>query len=335
LPEVLIGEVWVLFIQTVLATIIILITAEFLPKILFRIQPNKMLNIFSVPIYLFYLILYPFVHIIIGFSEVILQNLFKIQFDFEKYSFSHIDLGDYVKEFTNGDHHESEIKQDIQIFQNAIDFRNVKLRECMIPRTEIVAVDENNSVDDLRKLFIKTGHSKILVYRDSIDNIIGYAHSFDIFKKPDNIHSILKSIIIVPETMLANRVLSMMIKDQKSIAVVVDEFGGTSGMITMEDIIEEIFGEIEDEHDFEELVEKKIDHKTFIFSGRLEIDYLNEKYNLKIPETEEYETLAGFIIHHHENIPELKDVIHIDHFLFSILQAEGNRIDLVKLLIHK
>ncbi len=335
LPEFISGEVWVLFGQTIIATSLILITAEFIPKILFRIRPNKVLNIFSLPVYLFYLVLYPLVYIIIGFSEIILQKLFRVKFNFKKYSFSPIDLGEYVKEFTNAEHEESEIKQDMQIFQNAIDFRNVKLRECMIPRTEIFAVEENDSLEDLGKLFIQTGHSKILVYRGSIDNIIGYTHSFDMFKKPDNIDAIVKSIIIVPETMLANKVLSMMIKDQKSIAVVVDEFGGTSGMITMEDIIEEIFGEIEDEHDVEELVEKKIDDSTFMFAGRLEIDYLNEKYNLKIPETEEYETLAGFIIHHHESIPNERDAINIDHFSFRILQAEGNKIDLVKLLINK
>ena len=335
LPNILTSEASILFIQTIIATVIILISAEFIPKILFRIRPNKVLNVFSLPVYIFYLLLYPFVFLIIGFSEVILQKLFRVKFNFKKYTFSPIDLGEYVKEFTNNEHEESEIKQDMQIFQNAIDFRNVKLRECMIPRTEIFTVEENDSLDELRNLFIKTGHSKILVYHDSIDNIIGYAHSFDMFKKPDNIQSILKSISIVPETMLANKVLSMMIKDQKSVAVVVDEFGGTSGMITMEDIIEEIFGEIEDEHDVDELVEKKIDETTFMFAGRLEIDYLNEKYHLNVPEVEDYETLAGFILHHHESIPKEKDIINIDHFSFRILQAEGNKIDLVKLLINK
>ena len=334
LPSFMAGEAWVLFIQTIIATILILITAEFIPKILFRIRPNKVLNIFSLPIYLFYLLLYPLVYTIIGFSEMILQKFFRVKFNQKIYSFSPIDLGEYVKEFTNGEHEESDIKQDMQIFQNAIDFRNVKLRECMIPRTEIFAVEKNDSLTELSKLFIQTGHSKILVYRDNIDNIIGYTHSFDMFKKPGNIDAILKSIIIVPETMMANKVLSMMIDEQKSVAVVVDEFGGTSGMITMEDIIEEIFGEIEDEHDIEELVEKKIDNTTFMFAGRLEIDYLNEKYNLNILEAEEYETLAGFIIHHYESIPQEGDVINIDQFSFRILQAEGNKIDLVKLLIN-
>jgi len=335
LPVYLAGEAWVLFFQTILATILILVTAEFIPKILFRIRPNNVLNFFSLPLYVFYLILYPLVYTIIGFSEIILQKLFRVNFAFKKYSFSPIDLGEYVKEFTNNENDGSEIKQDMQIFQNAIDFRNVKLRECMIPRTEIIAVEETGTLKELKKLFVQTGHSKILVYRDSIDNIIGYAHSFDMFKKPDNINAILKSIIIVPETMLANKVLSMMIKDQKSVAVVVDEFGGTSGMITMEDIIEEIFGEIEDEHDSEEMVEKKIDEHTYLLAGRLEIDYLNEKYDLSIPVMEEYETLAGYIIHHHESIPIELDLIKTDQFTFKIMQAGDNKIDLVKLLVNK
>lgn len=335
LPSFMRGEAWVLFIQTLIATVLILITAEFIPKILFRIRPNMVLSFFSLPLFLFYVILYPLVYTIIGFSEIILQKFFRLDFKFKKYSFSQIDLGEYVKEFTNGEHDESDIKQDMQIFQNAIDFRNVRLRECMIPRTEIVALDENVSLKILSELFVQTGHSKILIYRDSIDNIIGYTHSFDMFKKPDNINAILKSIIIVPETMLANKVLSMMIKDQKSVAVVVDEFGGTSGMITMEDIIEEIFGEIEDEHDADAMVDKKINDETYLLAGRLEIDYLNDKYNLDIPEMEEYETLAGYIIYHHENIPSELDLIKIEHFTFKIMKAGNNKIDLVKLLVNK
>jgi CBS domain containing-hemolysin-like protein len=333
LPEPFSDEFIILFIQTLIATIFILITAEFIPKILFRIRPNTILNFFAFPVFLFYIIFYPFVFIFIGFSEQVLKKLFRVKFNFTKYSFSPIDLGDYVKEFTNNENEESEIQQDIQIFQNAIDFRNVKLRECMIPRTEIIALDELEKIDILKQAFIKTGHSKILIYNDSIDNIIGYTHSFDIFKKPEKIGNILKSIIIVPETMLANKVLSMMIKEQKSVAVVVDEFGGTSGMITMEDIIEEIIGEIEDEHDIEELTEKQLNEHEFIFSGRLEIDYLNEKYNLNIPELEDYETLAGFIIYYHESIPKSGDIITAEIFNFRIIKAEDNKIELVKLSI--
>lgn len=335
LPNFFQNEVWILFVQTIIATIIILVTAEFIPKILFRIRPNQILNIFSYVIYFFYLLLYPLVYFIINLTEIFLHKIFKFQTNFKEYSFSSIDLGEYVKEFTNGSHNENEIKKDMQIFQNAIDFQHVKLKECMVPRTDIHAVDQNDSLQNLKKIFIQTGHSKILVYNDNIDNIIGYTHLYDLFKKPQDIKSIVKSIIIVPETMLANQVLSMMIKEKKSVAIVVDEFGGTSGMITMEDIIEEIFGEIEDEHDFEDFVEKKIDDNTFVLAGRLEIDYLNEKFNLNIPESEEYETLAGFILYYHESIPKELDIINIDQFSFKILHAEGNKINLIKLFINK
>ncbi len=334
LPEFLLNEFVILFIQTLIATIFILLTAEFIPKMLFRIRPNTVLNFFALPIFLFYILFYPLVFIFIGFSEQILKKLFRVKFSLTKYSFSPIDLGDYVKEFTDNENENSEIQQDIQIFQNAIDFRNVRLRECMIPRTEIVALDESETIDVLVQAFVHTGHSKILIFKDNVDNIIGYAHSFDLFKKPDSIQSILKSIIIVPETMLANKVLSMMIRDQKSVAVVVDEFGGTSGMITMEDIIEEITGEIEDEHDIEELTEKQLNNKEFVLAGRLEIDYLNEKYKLNIPELEDYETLAGYIIHHYESIPKIGETIVTELFDFKIIKAEEYKIELVKLSLH-
>ncbi|MBU1014427.1 MAG: hemolysin family protein [Bacteroidetes bacterium] len=324
---------FILISQTIIATLIILVTAEFLPKILFRIRPNAILKFFAVPVKVIYVILYPFVFIFIGFSEFVLRKLFRVVFNTEDYSFSPIDLGDYVKEFAQGENDENEISQEIQIFQNAIDFQNIKLRECMSPRTEIIALDESDTVELLRSRFIQTGHSKVLIYRENIDNIIGYTHSYDMFKKPATIREILRSIIIVPETMLANKVLSMMLIENQSVAVVVDEYGGTSGMITIEDIIEEIFGEIEDEHDIEDLIEKQIQSDEFLFSGRLEIDYLNEKYNLSIPTSDEYETLAGYILHHYENIPLINESMKINNFHFKIVQAEKNRIELVYLKI--
>ncbi len=326
-------EFFILISQTIIATLIILVTAEFLPKVLFRIKPNAVLKFFAIPIRIIYFFLYPFVFVFIGFSEFVLKKLFRLDFKKEDYNFSPIDLGDYVKEFTQGENDESEISQEIQIFQNAIDFQNIKLRECMSPRTEIVALDESDSVDELRSNFIASGHSKILIFRENIDNIIGYTHSYDMFKKPEKIIEILRSIIIVPETMLANKVLSMMLTENKSVAVVVDEFGGTSGMITMEDIIEEIFGEIEDEHDIEDLVEKQLNDDEFLFSGRLEIDYLNEKYNLNIPTSEDYETLAGYIIHHYESIPLLNESMKIHNYNFKIIAAEQNRIELISLKV--
>ncbi len=326
-------ELFILLAQTIIATLLILVTAEFLPKVLFRIRPNAIINFFAVPVKIIYYILYPFVFLFIGFSEFVLKKLFRVNFEKEDYSFSAIDLGDYVKEFTKGENDESEISQEIQIFQNAIDFHRIKLRECMTPRTEIIAFDEGDSVEQLRQSFIETGHSKILIYRENIDTIIGYTHSYDMFKKPETITEILHSIIIVPETMLANKVLSTMLTENKSVAVVVDEFGGTSGMITMEDVIEEIFGEIEDEHDNEDLLEKQIKEDEFLFSGRLEIDYLNEKYDISIPVSDDYETLAGFIIHHYESIPLINESIKIYNFNFKIIQAEKNRIELISLKI--
>lgn len=331
-PEVLQEELIILIIQTIIATAIILFTAEFFPKIVFRIQPNAILRFFAIPIRFFYIIFYPFVIIVIGISEFVLKKILRVKFDTQKYTFSSSDLSDYFKEFTNnGENENIEIKQDIQLFQNAIDFRSVKLRECMIPRTEIDSVEDTESIEEIKKLFIKTGHSKILIYSESIDNIIGYTHSFDLFHTPKSIQEVLRPVIIVPETMLANKVLSTMIKVHKSIAVVVDEFGGTSGMITMEDIMEEIFGEIEDEYDVEDMIENRIGDKEYQFSGRIEIDYLNDKYNFRIPESEEYETLAGFILYYHESIPEVNEEIIIKDFSFKILEAVENKIDCVNL----
>ena len=333
LPLHLSTEFVILIIQTIISTLLILFIAEFIPKALFRIYPNKILNFFAIPVKLFYLIFYPVIYVFIGFSEFVLKQLFRIKFAHEKYNFSPIDLDEYVKEFIPADDNENELNKEIQMFQNAIDFRNVKLRECMIPRTEIIALNENESIDVLKQNFIDTGHSKILIYKESIDDIIGYTHSYDMFKNPSSLKSILKSVIIVPETMLANKVLSMMIQQHKSIAVVVDEFGGTSGMITMEDIIEEIFGEIEDEYDVEELIEKQVKNNEYVFSARLEIDYLNEKYKLELPESDDYETLAGLMLHHHENIPKNGEQIIIRHFIFNILLASQTRIEQIHLKI--
>ena len=333
LPSALSGESMILIIQTIIATLLVLFAAEFLPKVLFRINSNSILNFFAIPIFVFYYIFYPFILLYIGLSEFILKRFFRIKLSNENHVFSVIDLDHYIKEFSKDGVGVGEINQEIQMFQNAIDLRNVKLRECMIPRPEIIALEENEMIETLRDTFIRTGHSKIPVFKNSIDNIIGYTHSSDIFKKPDSIKSITRPIIIVPETMLANVVLSMFIQQKKSIAVVIDEFGGTSGIVTMEDIIEEIFGEIEDEFDVEELTEKKINDNEFIFSGRLEIDYLNENYQLNLPESDEYETLAGLIIHYHQSIPEPSDRIKIKHFIFVITEASKTRIEKVKLMI--
>ncbi len=327
------SEFFVLIIQTILATLVILITAEFFPKVLFRINPNKILVFFIMPLIVLYYIFYPFIYLLIGFSEFFLKRILRIKFSHEKYVFSPIDFENYLKEITPINEEQDDIEPEIQMLQNAIDFRVVKLRECLIPRNEIHALKENDSIEDLKKRFIETKHSKILIYKDSIDNIIGYAHLFDMLKNPTNIKSILKPILIVPETMLASNLMTILIQKHKSVAVVVDEFGGTSGMLTLEDVIEEIFGEIEDEFDVEDLVEKEINDNEFVFSGRHEIDYLNEKYKLNLPESADYETLAGLIIHYHESIPNINEKIFIRKFVFTILQASESRIEKVNLLV--
>ena len=334
-PEDLLSDSIILLIQTIVATLIILLVAEFIPKMLFRINPNSLLSFLAIPVYIIYYVLYPVILVFIGFSEFLLKSFFKIRFTNENQAFSPIDLDNYLKESSHYSKHEKDINQEIQMFQNVIDFGKVKLRECLIPRTEIIALDENDTVEVAKKLFIDNGLSKILVFKESIDNIIGYIHSYDMFKNPTNISSILKQIIIVPETMLANDVLGMFIKQSKSIALVVDEFGGTSGMVTMEDIIEEIFGEIIDEHDIADLIEKKINEKEFILSARLEIDYLNEKYNFELPESDDYETLAGLIIHYYKSIPEQNYEIIIKNFTIKILQASHVKIEKVNLKVRE
>ncbi len=333
LPENLDNELMILIILTILATLVILFIAEFIPKVLFRINPNYILNIFAIPVFVFYIVIYPVIVIFIGLGELILRLFPGIKHTEKKYIFSVADLDNYIKEFTPEGTEEKTVTPEIQMFQNVIDFRNIKLRECMVPRPEIIAIEKNDSVEELRNKFSGTGFSKILIYRNSIDDIIGYTHTSDLFKNPGDIKSITRSIIYVPETMLANNVLSMFIQQHKSIAVVVDEFGGTSGLVTMEDIIEEIFGEIEDEHDDEDLVDKVLGNNEYLFSGRLEIDYINDKYTLQLPESEDYETLAGMIIHYHESIPKLNEQIRIKNFTFTIIQASENRIDQVRLKI--
>lgn len=335
LPYQYTSESVVLIIQTIIATIIILIAAEFIPKALFRINPNMILNIFAVPVKIYYFIFYPFIHFNVWISEFVLNSILRQKLKSHDYTFSPTDLDNYLREFSTDNREEGEVKQEIQMLQNAIDFRNIKLRECMVPRTDISAIEQNDSIENLKSNFIESGHSKILIYKKSLDNIIGFVHSSDMFINPANIKAIMHSLPIVPEAMLANNVLKMFIKEHKSIALVVDEFGGTSGIVTMEDIIEEIFGEIEDEYDVDEFKEKQINASEFLFSGRLEIDFLNEKYNLNLPESDDYETLGGLIINIHESIPEKNEVIIQEPFKFIITDASDARIDQVHLFINQ
>lgn len=325
----------ILIIQTVISTLIILFTAEFLPKTLFRINPNLALNAFSIPVMIFYIIFYPIALFTIFLSNTFLKNILKRGIDStpQKLVFGKIDLNDLVNEGTADTLSMVNKEHEIKMFQNALDFPNVKIRDCMIPRTDITTVDVNTSIDELKNKFIETGYSKILVYDDKIDNIIGYITHKELFKNPKEIRSKLLEVSFVTETMQARNLLKEFIQNHKSIAVVVDEFGGVSGMLTIEDIIEEIFGDIEDEHDTTELVEKKISETEFIFSGRQEIEHINEKYEVGFPESDEYETIAGLLIFHTEKLPQINESITIDKFRFRVLKVTQTKIELVSVFI--
>lgn len=327
------SELLILLAQTVVSTLIILITAEFLPKTLFRINPNNMLRFFALPLFIIYWLLFLLMMVVIGISELLIK-LFapKLSTD-EELNFGRIDLEHYIREGTENSESQEEVDHEIQIFQNALDFSKVKARECMVPRTEIVALELEDEIDTLRDIFVAKGLSKVLIYRDSIDNIIGYVHSFELFKKPESIKSILLPLPIIPMSMQANEILEIFIQQKRSIAVVVDEFGGTAGIITIEDIIEEIFGEIEDEHDKEALREEKISDHEFLLAARLEVDYLNREYNLGLPESDNYETLAGLIIDTFESIPAQGEQIQKDNFVFTVKKVFENKIDLVHLRV--
>ncbi|MGK0493783.1 MAG: CBS domain containing-hemolysin-like protein [Maribacter sp.] len=317
--------------QTVISTVVILITAEFLPKVLFQIYANSMLRLLAIPAYVFYIFFSVISDFIIGVSDFILKYVFRTPGDDVQLAFSKIELGDYITEQMETVEEEDEVDSEIQIFQNALEFAAVKAREVMVPRTEIMAVEIHETPKNLAKLFTETGFSKILVFKDTVDNVIGYVHSYELFKKPKTIKSILLPVEFVPETMLIQDILNVLIKKRKSIAVVLDEYGGTSGLMTVEDIVEELFGEIEDEHDSTDLREEQIDETHFLFSARLEVDYINENYKLNLNSSDEYETLGGMLVHQLGEIPEKEAEINIDNFKFTIIEVSNTKIDLVAL----
>lgn len=323
-----------ILVQTVISTLIILLTAEFLPKVFFQIYANSLVKIFALPAYLFYLLFSFISEFIIWISDLVLKLLFKTEGDIVQLSFSKIELGNYISEQMETSETAGEMDTEIQIFQNALDFSEVKAREVMVPRTEVIAVDIDTTPKELNKIFTETGLSKILVYKENIDDILGYVHSFELFKKPANLQKVLMSVVFVPETMLAKDVLNILTKKRKSIAVVIDEYGGTSGIITVEDIIEELFGEIEDEHDSIALMEEVLGVNHFRFSARLEVDYLNETYKLELEENENYETLGGMIVNHTEEIPSKGEVVEMDGFTFVILEVTNTKIELVEVKVH-
>jgi len=319
--------------QTIISTLIILITAEFLPKVFFQIYANTLLKVLAIPAYLFYAVFSLVSDFIIKVSDFILRTFFKTDGDQVQLAFSKMELGDYITEQMEAVEEEDDVDSEIQIFQNALEFSAVKAREVMVPRTEITAVELHETPKALARLFSETGYSKILVYKDTIDNIIGYIHSYELFKKPKTIKSILLPVELVPETMLIHEILKILTKKRKSMAVVLDEYGGTSGVMTVEDIVEELFGEIEDEHDSTDLMEEQINENTFKFSARLEVDYVNETYKLELPDTEEFETLGGLIVHETGEIPEKDTEIKIGDYLFTILEVSSTKIDLVTLVV--
>jgi putative hemolysin len=321
--------------QTIISTIVILITAEFLPKVFFQIYANKLLKFFAIPAYIFYLLFYFLSAFIIWVSDLVLKYLFKTDGDEVQLAFTKVELGNYISEQMESVNDQDDVDTEIQIFQNALEFSEVKSREVMLPRTEIIAVDERTTPAAINKIFIDTGLSKILVYKDTIDDIIGYVHSFELFKKPKTISSVLMPVVYVPETMLVKDVLNMLTKKRKSICVVIDEYGGTSGMMTVEDIVEELFGEIEDEHDTVALIEEQLGEDHYKLSARHEVDYLNETYRLNLPESENYETLGGLVVSHAEEIPEEGETIVIDGKIFHILETSNTKIELLEVRLSK
>ena len=319
--------------QTIISTLVILISAEFLPKVFFQIYANSLLKLLALPAYMFYVLFSLFSDFVIWISDFVLKTFFKTKGDDVQLAFTKVDLGNYISEQMQSVEADDEVDSEIIIFQNALEFSEVKAREAMVPRTELTAIEIHDTIENLSKLFTQTGHSKIVVYKSTIDDILGYVHAFDLFKNPKTIKSMLMPIEFVPETMLAKDILNVLTKKHKSLAVVLDEYGGTSGILTVEDIVEELFGEIEDEHDSVALIEEQMDQLNFLFSARLEVDYLNETYKLQLPEHENYETLGGLIVHHTQEIPEQNQQISINRFLFTIQEVSNTKIELIALKI--
>jgi len=322
-----------LLVHTVISTVVILLTAEFFPKVFFQLYANNLLKVLAIPAYFFYVVFSFVSEFVIWISDSILKTFFKTQGDSIQLSFSKLELNNYISEQMEAINDEDDVDSEIQIFQNALEFSDVKARDVMIPRTEIVAVDVNASPKDVAKIFTESGFSKVLVFKESVDDIIGYIHAFELFKKPKTIQEILIPVVFVPETVLVKDALNILIKKRKSIAIVIDEYGGTAGMMTVEDIIEELFGEIEDEHDVDELTEIQISPTSFQFSSRLEVEYINETYKLNLPENDNYETLGGMIVHYTQEIPKKDEVVQMENFRFKILEVSNTKIELVALEI--
>ena len=329
------SETGLLLIQTIFSTLIILITAEFLPKTLFRINPTFILNIFAVPLLFFYVLFYPVSRLTMGISNFIIRYVLKVKVSRQSgnWMLGRADLDNLLTEHKEKSDHDDSGSQEIRMLKNVLDFSKLKIRDCIVPRTDLEVMEVGEDLETLRQIFIETGLSKILIYKESIDNIIGFVHVSELFKHPKLLKNILSPISIIPESMTANKLLEIFTKEHKSIALVVDEFGGTAGIVTLEDILEEIFGEINDEHDVSDLIEQKISETEYQFSARLEIDYINDKYHLKLPHSDDYETIAGLILYYNKSIPTVYEEMTIEKFGFQILAATNARIDLVKIIL--
>ena len=338
LPVSLENDFMILLVQTVLATLLVLLVGEFLPKMLFRIDPNAILSFFALPTFVCYCLLYPLIMVYTGISEFIIRYVLRLKVDRQEYKFSTVDLNDYIAEYADPEEADEDMQQEIQLFQNVMEFRSVKLRECMGPRNEIESVKLTDSIDVVKARFEETKHSKLIVIGESIDDIVGYIHLNDVVRviaehREATLNDMVRAIDFFPETYTADRLLKHFIQKRQGVAAVVDEFGGTAGIVTMEDVVEEIFGEIDDEYDVEDEVEKTVDDNTFVFSARLEIDYLNDNYKLDLPVSDDYETLAGMILHYCESIPEVGEVLEIGNYKVKILKASHMKLDEVELKI--
>lgn len=334
IAKVVDNEALIVFIQSILSTILILFTGEFIPKTIFKLNPNLSLNLFAVPLLIIYIILYPISKFssLLSFVFLKLGGVKNLNSGSDR-ALGKVDLDYFIQQSMEDASTKSDMETEVKIFQNALDFSNVRLRDCIVPRTEIVACDTTASIDELKAKFIETGLSKILVYNENIDDIIGYIHSSELFKHPDDWVQSIKSVPIVPETMAANKLMKMLMQDKKSLAVVVDEFGGTSGIVTLEDLVEEIFGEIEDEHDTKSYVAKKVSDQEYLLSGRIEIDTLNEMFDLNLPESDDYVTIAGFILHFYQKFPKLNESVTIGRYTFKIIKVTATKIELVRMKV--
>jgi CBS domain containing-hemolysin-like protein len=322
--------------QTIISTLIILVTGEFLPKTLFKINPNFTLSLFALPTFICYIVLYPISKFASGISGILLLLTgTKINKEASEKAFTKVDLDHFIQSSIENSANEEEINTEVKIFQNALDFSSIKIRDCMVPRTEIIAIEDDASMEELMELFVEKGISKIIVYQDNIDNITGYIHSSELFREPANWQQCVRQLPIVPETMNANKLMKIFMQQKKSLAVVVDEFGGTSGIVALEDLVEQIFGEIEDEHDTTSYVAKEVGNNEYVLSGRLDIEKANEMFSLELPESDEYQTIGGLILHEYQSFPKAHEIITLGNFQFRILKVTATKIELVKLKVNE